>query len=348
MGWAWPGGPPNHRPPSAQSCHEAPTRWVPQGGFPGPNQGGRQPSACPKVPPSVCPLQLAAPTCQRPPHTAPQLPPFLPASESPLRARTALPTPGRGCTDSPRASSRALRECRWLCTPNLCWACPLELNAGLGLPGCQAGLGASPSIPSELGPCRAPLGQGPVRHVPARPQHQPAPQTPNEAADADAPHEDPTLGSAGAPGLKLPTPLTHADTHIRTLGAAEPTRAVPTGVLGGGIPRVRPPAAAASKPTRAPLPLCGAQEPGRGPSTQSWDHTMGAVSLTSGTETEVGGATRPPTHHRGLVLHVVGGGGGTQQRLAADSLPGQGWTILSGKARPLEGPADGDAARSRG
>lgn len=276
VGWAWPGGPPNHRLPSAQSCHGAPTRWVPQGGFPGPHQGGRQPSARPKVPPSVCPLQLAAPTCQRPPHTAPQLPPFLPASESPLRARTALPTPGRGCTDSPRASSRALRERRWLCTPNLCWACPLELNAGLGLPGCQAGLGASPSIPSELGPCRAPLGQGPVRHVPAGPQHQPAPQTPNEAADA--PHEDPTLGGAGAPGLKLPAPharaLTHADTHIHTLGAAEPTQAVPTGVLRGGSPGSGLQRQLPANPPAHPSPCAGPRSrvggPALNPGTTQW------------------------------------------------------------------------------
>lgn len=96
------------------------------------------------------------------PHTAPRLPP-LPASlpkpalsgNCPAHSWLRLPKLPQGVLMGPQ-------EGLGLRTPNPCWACPFELNSVLSLLGGQAGLRASPSIPSELCPCQGQLPQARV------------------------------------------------------------------------------------------------------------------------------------------------------------------------------------------
>lgn len=94
------------------------------------------------------------------PHTAPRLPPRpaslqKPALNCPAHTWPWPRKPPRGVLTGPQ-------EGLGLHIPNLCWACPFELNSALSLQGCQAGLRASPSIPSELSPCQGQLPQARV------------------------------------------------------------------------------------------------------------------------------------------------------------------------------------------
>ena len=85
-----------------------------------------------------------------PPHL-PDSHPFLPASKSQLWSGAALPTPGDGYpagSKPPQASSWALQKARGS-TSQISDGLTVQLSTGLSLQGCQAGLEASPSIPSK-------------------------------------------------------------------------------------------------------------------------------------------------------------------------------------------------------